>query len=214
MTYNEAHSGTVPIYVTVCPGLYLSVIQTSPSRCPSTAHRSPRIWADATLHLWKNGGNPCSPLSSHSRGEGGAEIWDLRGGFHLQREHFQFPWSARTRGRGNSHWDQGRDQRAAFALGEPWGSPALGDLTPAHSHSWQSKAAWPGAESVYFFFVVAKLVSSNRIRRFGFFSDFSIDNFSVCLSHMDHDFFSLELNSSDTKYIGQDLQVVYIRITP
>lgn len=61
------------------------------------------------------------PLSSALQITG--ETQDLRGGFHLQREHFQFPWSARTRGEGNSHWDQGRDQRAGVcpkgAVGQP-----------------------------------------------------------------------------------------------
>lgn len=46
---------------------------------------------------------------------------------------------------------RGGIKEQGFAQREPWGSPAVGDLTPAHSHSWQSKAAWPGAESVYFF---------------------------------------------------------------
>ena len=52
---------------------------------------------------------------------------------------------------GNPIEIRGGIKEQAFARREPWGSPAVGDLTPAHSHSWQSKAAWPGAESVYFF---------------------------------------------------------------
>lgn len=114
---------------------------------------------------------------------------------------------------GNFHWGQRRDQRAGVCPKGAVGQPCHGWFNTAHSHGWQSKAAWPGAESIYFIFC-CQSVSSNRFGEFGFFSDFSVDKFSVCLSHMDHDLFSLWLNSSDTKYIGQDLQVLLSQNEP
>lgn len=62
-----------------------------------------------------------------------------------------------------------------FAWGEPWGSSAVGDPTPAHSQSWQSKAAWPGAESVYF--LLSNLQVQLELRGFGFSQIFLLITF-------------------------------------
>lgn len=139
MTYNEAHSGHMPIYVTICPGLYC----TSPYHCPSTVHRSPSMWTDAVFHLWKNGGNPCPPPSkSLVRHRICQADFTFRENISSSRGP---PGPAE---RGTPIEIRGGIKEQGFARRGPWGSPAVGDLTPAHSQSWQSKAAQPGAESV------------------------------------------------------------------
>lgn len=98
---------------------------------------------DPTFRV-KTLGNPCSPQSSCPVQKVGFEAGCARW-ISSPESTLPVPGPRRT-----PIEIQGGIKGLGFALRQPWGSPAVGDLTPANSQSWQSKAAWPPGASVYF----------------------------------------------------------------
>lgn len=179
----------MPIYVTVCLGLYYTGNLNISFPVPVLG-TSLSIWTDAMFHFGKRGETLVLCFPVHSCREVGVKDGICKVDLIFRKDVSSSCGLIGPGEEGTPTEIRRSIKEWGVAQRELWGSPAVGDLAPAHSHSWQSKAAWPGGETAYFFFLVAKLVSSNRIGGFGVFSGFSIDNFSVCPSLMGDDLFS------------------------